>query len=112
MNETNMHNQTNINKSWNPTEGSFSYSFAFAFQTREQYLEFRRLWKQSYAALSKLLAAQKQLVRVTMRKREYAGESQRRLVALKLDASVELSMLKAAKLEANRQYLASKQLAK
>ena len=52
MNEqTNIHTQTIINKTWN-NEGGFEFSFAFAFRNKEQYLSFRRLWKDNYAALS------------------------------------------------------------
>jgi hypothetical protein len=110
-NATNIHTQTKTSKTWNHAEGRFTFSFVFAFQTREQYLDFRRHWKANYAALSKSLRDTKELIKATMRKREYAGNHQIRLHALKQDASVQLSMLQGAKQEANRQWLAARQAA-
>jgi hypothetical protein len=111
MNETtNLHTQTNIARtSWNPASGRFDYSFTFAFRTREQYLMFRRSWKENYVVLSQSIRTEKELVRATMRKREYAGGYQSKARQLRLEATLQLLMLKAAKYEANRQYLAAKQ---
>ena len=102
----NIHTQTVINKTWNPPKGAFEYSFTFAFCNKAQYLEFRGLWKESYALLSIALRAQKALIKSTMRERQYAGAFQSQLLALKSEATMQLSMLRTAKQEANRQYQA------
>jgi hypothetical protein len=107
-NATNIHTQTKTTKTWNHAEGRFTFSFAFAFQTREQYLDFRRQWKASYAALGKTIRETKELIKATMRKREYAGPHQVQLHALKQDATVQLSMLQTAKQEAGRQWLVAR----
>jgi len=106
----NIHAQTTSNKTWNPVERVYHFTFTFAFGTREQYLDFRRHWKEFYAALATSLREQKQLVRVTMRSGGKAGEHQARVLSLKAEARLQLLMLKAAKQEANRQYLAAKQM--
>jgi hypothetical protein len=111
-NDTNMHTQTTSTKSWNDASHRFDFLFKFAFESREQYLEFRREWKRNYAALSKSLHEQKRLVRNTMRVHEYAGTHQIQLLDLKREATVQLAMHAAAKVESNRQYLAAKQIAK
>ena len=108
MNETNIHTQTNTTKTWDAVKGAFVFSFQFTFATKEQYLAFRRQWKENYAELSHSLRGQKQLVRSTMRQREPAGPHQVRLLSLKSEATLELLILKAAKAEANRQYLAQR----
>ena len=110
MKETNIHSKTLTHKSWNQVKGQFEYSFDFVFQTKEQYLEFRLCWKENYAALSGSIRGLKSLIKATMRKREYAGKHQGELRTLKSEATVQLSMLRSAKQEANRQYLASRQV--
>jgi hypothetical protein len=109
--DTNMHTKTIINKTWNSSSGKFDFSFAFAFQNKEQYLEFRRLWKQNYAALSTTIRNHKASIKETMRKHEYAGKLQSEACNLSAEATAELLMLSEAKREANRQYLAAKQMA-
>ena len=109
--ETNIHWQTIINKTWNSSSGKFDLSFTFAFQNKEQYLEFRRLWKQNYAALSTTIRNHKALIKATMRKHEYAGKLQSEARNLSAEATAQLLMLTAAKREANRQYLSAKQMA-
>jgi len=108
--ETNIHKETIINKAWNTTEGKFDFSFVFSFQNRDQYLDFRRHWKKNYAELSATIRSQKALIKATMRRREYAGTIQSETLSLSAEATVQLLMLKAARHEANRQYLASKQI--
>jgi len=46
------------------------------------------------------------LIKSTMRERQYAGTSQSQLLALKSEATTQLSMLRTAKQEANCQYQA------
>jgi hypothetical protein len=111
-NETNIHNKTIINKAWNSSKGKFDFSFLFAFQNREQYLEFRRFWKQNYAALSATIRTCKAMIKATMRKREYAGKLQSEAHNLGAEATAQLLMLNEAKQEANRQFLAAKETAK
>jgi len=111
-NQTNIHKQTLIHKTWNSTQGKFDFSFVFAFQNKDQYLDFRRLWKQNYAELSATIRSKKLLIKTTMRSREYAGGLQSDAVSLGAYATAQLLMLKAAKQESNRQYLAAKQMAK
>jgi len=106
----NIHQQTIIEKTWNSAKNVFDYSFTFAFQTRDRYLEFRRQWKEHYALLGTALRAQKRRIRDTMRAREHAGEQQVKLLSLKSDATVQLALLRSAKHEGNRQYLAAKEL--
>jgi hypothetical protein len=110
MKETNIHSKTITHKAWNQARGQFQYSFVFAFKTKGQYLEFRRCWKENYAALSGAIRDLKALIKTTMRSRDYAGKHQRDLHALKSEATVQLSMLRSAKPEAGRQYLASRQV--
>ena len=110
-NDSNIHTKSIINKTWNSSSGKFDFSFAFAFQNKEQYLEFRRLWKQNYAALSTTIRNHKALIKSTMRKREYAGKLQSEARNLAAEATTQLLMLSEAKREANRQYLAARQMA-
>ena len=110
MNETNIHTKTLINKSWNQVEGGFDHAFVFAFQTKAEYLEFRRYWKTNYAALSQSIRGLKASIRTIMRQREYAGKQQSELHVRKAEATVQLSMLKSAKVEAARQYAAAKMI--
>src|SRR2546423_11730802 len=98
----NIHTQTISNKTWNPVEGIFHFTFTFAFQTKEEYLAFRYHWKASYALLGASLRERKQLIRVTMRSGEKAGDHQVKLLSLKAEARLQLLMLRAAKQEANR----------
>src|SRR5262245_11271360 len=107
MKETNIHTKTIINKAWNTIESRFDFSFAFAFRSRAEYLDFRLCWKADYVALSQSIRGLKALVKTTMRKHEHAGKGQSKLHVLAAEATVQLLMLKAAKLEANRQYLAA-----
>ncbi len=111
MKETNIHSKTIINKAWNSAAGRFDHSFVFAFQTKPNYLEFRRCWKTSYATLSQSIRGLKASVKTIMRQREYAGKQQSELHVRKAEATVELLMLKAAKLEAARQYAAARMIA-
>jgi len=111
MKETNIHSKTITHKAWNQVKGRFDHSFDFVFQTKEQYLEFRLCWKENYANLSESIRGLKALIKATMQKREYAGKHQCELRTLKSEATVQLSMLRSAKQEANRQYLAAKQVA-
>ena len=112
MKETNIHTKTIINKAWNTIESRFDFSFVFAFRSKAEYLDFRRCWKANYTALSQSIRGLKALVKATLRKRAYAGKEQSELHVLAAEATVQLLMLKAAKLEANRQYLAAKEVAK
>jgi hypothetical protein len=110
-NDTNMHTKTLINKNWNASSRKFDFSFTFAFKSKEQYLEFRRLWKQNYAALSRTIRNQKASIKTTMRKLEYVGKLQSEARNLSAEATAQLLMLSDARREANRQYLAAKQMA-
>ena len=110
MKEANIHSKTITHKTWNQAESRFDHSFDFAFQTKEQYLEFRLCWKENYAALSETIRGLKTLIKATMQKRQHAGKHQSELHTLKSEATVQLSMLRSAKQEANRQYLAAMQV--
>jgi hypothetical protein len=112
MNETNIHSKTIINKTWNKTVGRFDHSFVFVFQTKAEYLEFRRCWKAAYAALSQSIRGLKVAIKATMRRQEYAGKEQSELHVRGAEATVQLLMLKSAKIEAARQYSAGKIIAK
>jgi hypothetical protein len=112
MKETNIHSETIINKNWNQPAGRFDHSFVFAFQTRTEYLEFRRLWKINYSALSQSIRELKASIKASMRHREYAGKQQSELHFRKTEATVQLLMLKGARLEAGRQYAATKGIPK
>jgi hypothetical protein len=106
---TNIHTQTITNQSWNAGKHAFDFSFVFAFRNREEYLAFRRLWKENYAALSGTIRSHKSEAKATMRKHEYAGKLQNKVHELKREATKQLLMLREAKQEANRQYLAARQ---
>ena len=105
----NIHIQTMINKAWNSTAGKFDFSFVFTFRTKEEYLVFRRFWKENYAKLSIAIRTHKLEIKTTMRKNENAGPIQGKVHELKREATVQLFMLRAAKQEANRQYLSARQ---
>ena len=107
----NIHTQTIINRDWNTATRAIDVSFVFAFYSKEQYLTFRRLWKENYAALSCTIRRQKEQIKTTQRQREYAGQLQSKAHELKREAATQLLMLHAAKQEAHRQYLASRQVA-
>jgi hypothetical protein len=91
--------------------GKWDFSFAFGFQSKDQYLEFRQIWKQNYAELSTTIRSRKASIKAMMRSRENAGKLQSEAHNLSGEATVQLLMLQAAKHEANRQYLAAKQMA-
>lgn len=110
MKEPSIHSKTITHKTWNQSNGRFEYSFDFVFRTKEQYLEFRRCWKENYATLSEAIRGLKASIKATMRKHEYAGKQQSELHGLKLNATVELAMRRSAKEEACRQYLAAKEV--
>jgi hypothetical protein len=112
MKETNIHTKTITNKSWNQIEGRFDHSFVFAFKNKAEYLKFRCSWKANYGALSQSIRELKVSIRTIMRRNEYAGKQQSELYVRKSDATVQLHMLKAAKVEACRQYSAAKAIAK
>lgn len=107
-NQINIHKETIIDKAWNMNIGKWDFSFKFTFQNKEQYLDFRQLWKQNYAILSPTIRAQKALIKTTMRRHEYAGKLQSETHNFSAEATIQLLMLKAAKQEANRQHLAAK----
>ncbi len=107
---TNMHTKTIINQTWNSLKSTFDFSFVFAFRNKEEYLTFRRFWKENYAALSSTIRGHKNEAKSIMRKHEYAGQLQSKVHDLKREATKQLLMLLAAKQEANRQYLAAKQI--
>jgi hypothetical protein len=109
MKETNMHSKTITHKTWNQLNGRFDHSFDFVFRTKAEYLEFRRCWKENYAALSQSIRSLKAAIKAMMRQREYAGNQQSKLHKLKSEATVQLLMRRSAKQEASRQYLAAKQ---
>ena len=110
--EINIHTHTIINKSWNVTKSSFDYSFSFVFQGKEQYLTFRRQWKENYAVLSRTIRSQKAEIKAITRKLEYAGLLQSKSHELRQEATRQLLMLRAAKQESHRQYLAATQAAR
>ena len=70
-------------------------------------MEFRRCWKENYAALSESIRGLKVLIKATMRKHDYAGKHQSELRPMKAEATMRLLMLRSAKQEANRQYVAA-----
>src|SRR5579862_7594828 len=106
MNEpSNIHTKTIVNTTWDSAAGAIAFSFVFAFQNKDEYLTFRRLWKENYSALSVTIRTLKLLIATTMRKQEYAGELQVKVHKLKLEARMQLQMRKASRREANRQYL-------
>ncbi len=109
MNQANIHTQTNRKQSWNQALKRFEHHFVFPFENRSQYCDFTRLWKENYAALSLLLRDQKQVIRATQRRSEYAGKHQQRCIELKHEATIQLEMRQSAKAESNRQYLAAKE---
>jgi hypothetical protein len=82
--------------------------FTFTFTTKEQYLEFVADWKHDYAKLSADIREGKKEMRETMRNRQYAGGTQNWLRSSAAEATDMIAMRKAAKVEAQKQYLAAK----
>lgn len=108
MKETNMHSKTITHKTWNQVNGQFDHSFDFVFRTKDEYLEFRRCWRENYAALAESIRDLKASIKARMRQREYAGQQQCDLHRLKREATLQLLMQRSAKQEASRQYLAAR----
>ncbi len=80
----------------------------FDFNSRDSYLAFRREWKTSYRELSKIIRDLKRTIVCKMKDGEYAGYDQNRLRDAQHDANAMLECLKAAKEEAQRQYVAER----
>lgn len=77
------------------------------FQGKEQYLAWRRQWKIDYSLLSDEIRRTKLEIKEKMRDRSYAGTDQNRLRDLRRLAYDSIELLRAAKMEAQRQYLLS-----
>ena len=105
MNDSDLHTKTIIRKAWNPASARFEYAFEYVFRNKAEYLEFRRRWRQNYATLSSAIREAKASIKITMRKREYAGKLQCDLLASKAEAKMQLLMRAVSKQEASRQYL-------
>lgn len=79
------------------------------FKTKEEYLQYRKDWKQEYAELSKTIRETKAEINRRFKDNEYAGILQSNL-ALKLRPQAKAMLIERAwsKEEAQRQYLAAK----
>jgi len=95
-------------RSWNPTTKRYDFTFKFAFDSKETYLDFRAQWKKEYAELSASIRDTKKQIRETQKAGNYAGSLQAFLRQERWEASRMLAMRVASKVEANRQYQAQK----
>lgn len=79
------------------------------FKTKEEYLQYRKDWKQEYAELSKTIRETKAEINRRFKDNEYAGILQSNLT-LKLRPQAKAMLIERAwsKEEAQRQYLAAK----
>lgn len=77
------------------------------FNTREQYLAARAAWKVEYKALSATIRNTRQAIKDADRNGEYSGMLHFNLRQQQAQATAMLEELKAAKAEAQRQYLAA-----
>lgn len=84
-----------------------TYTFTFTFTTRETYLAYRADWKTGYAELSKEISDLKR-VRAKGTQSEMSS-AQSKLHYLSVNATEMLAELKEAKLEAGRQWSASRE---
>lgn len=80
------------------------------FTNKETYLAYRSEWKANYKELSQLIRETKHDIREAMRAKEYAGSMQYSLLKMRAQATAMLEELKLAKQEAQRQYLAAKEM--
>lgn len=78
------------------------------FNSKETYLAYRSNWKAQYKALSQQIRETRHDIREAQKNRKYAGGMQYAALKLRKQAAAMLEELKEAKLEAQRQYLASK----
>jgi len=81
------------------------------FNSKDSYLAWRGQWKAEYRGLSQSIRQVKIAIREKMRAREWAGGEQWKLSQLRAEATARLELLKEAKAEAQRQYLAAHQTA-
>lgn len=86
-----------------------TFSFSFAFSTREEYLANRAAWKANYKALSIAQREAKQELKTAFRAHDYATANPLiRLIASNKNVAGDLiNGLGLAKMEAQRQYLAA-----
>lgn len=80
------------------------------FDSRETYLHARGQWKHDYAALTKDIRDTKLQIKKAMREGAYPGNLQYTRMKQKRTANEMLEALDNAKVEAQRQYVASKEV--
>ncbi len=81
----------------------------FTFTNKETYLAYRSEWKAKYQALSQEIRELKTDINETQRAKGYAGSMQYSLLKKRALATAMLEERKESKVEAQRQYLASKE---
>lgn len=79
------------------------------FNSKETYLAYRSSWKAQYNQLSQQIRELRLDIRDAQRNHEYAGAMQYQKLKLRAQAAAMLEELAAAKVEAQRQYLAAKE---
>lgn len=82
-----------------------------AFTNKTEYLAWRARWKADYHELSTEIRQSKTAIKLFMRDQCYAGCEQGRLRAFRTLAKKMLTARQLSKVEAQRQYLAAKQVA-
>ena len=92
------------------TNATLSFSFAFSFTTREEYVAERAAWKANYKALSTAQRQAKIALKKAFRDHAYSAANSfiGEIASNKALARDLIEMLAKAKTEAQRQYLASK----
>lgn len=79
------------------------------FNSKETYLAYRSNWKAQYKQLSQSIRELTSDIKETQRANGYAGQAQYQKLKLRAQAKAMLEELAAAKVEAQRQYLAAKE---
>ena len=79
------------------------------FTNKETYLAYRSEWKANYKNLSQEIRALKVEINETQRAKGYAGSMQYQLLKLRKQATAMIEERKESKVEAQRQYLATKE---
>jgi hypothetical protein len=79
-----------------------------SFNNKKTYLAYRSEWKAKYKELSQEIRELRNEIKETQRAKGYAGSMQYTLLKLRAKATSMIEERKASKVEAQRQYLATK----
>jgi hypothetical protein len=94
-----------ITRKLNPQTLRYDCEFQFKFNSRESYLDFVKAWKAEYKAQSAFNRETTRKMKELMKNQQYAGADQVAKICGRSAARELLQCRKAAKVEAQRQYL-------